>query len=459
MKKRTVHIKRFSRGSVAVAAVLTVALVLIVIHGCGDLRELEQATEQYISCENSTESMQRGSDALTEQVRLYVVTGQQKYMDGYFVEANVTRQRETAVEELEKAVSDTQVLEDLRQALQDSKTLMETEYYAMRLTAEGWSVRVDSLPQEVQQVELTAADAALSPEEKIEKARELVFDDQYQDAKRRISANVDRTAADLAKLTKGRQMGASDVFKSLYIGQIGGLILLLACMIVTSVVTYESIVKPIVLFNRKLEQDEPMPAVGAAEVRALAEAYNKMLRDNQKTQMAIRHQAEHDALSGLLNKGAFDQALDDLRGKGTAFALLLGDIDRFKFFNDTYGHAVGDAIIRSVAGHMKTTFRSTDRIFRAGGDEFAVIMEGVSGKNRRMAEERLATLKKRMRTVEDGLPKVTMSLGVVFADELEPEEDIFRCADRALYFVKDHGRDGYCIYEKNMAQRGSAPQE
>lgn len=150
MKKRMVHIKRFSRGSVAVAAVLTVALVLIVIHGCGDLRELEQATEQYISCENSTESMQRGSDALTEQVRLYVVTGQQKYMDGYFVEANVTRQRETAVEELEKAVSDTQVLEDLRQALQDSKTLMETEYYAMRLTAEGWSVRVDSLPQEVQ---------------------------------------------------------------------------------------------------------------------------------------------------------------------------------------------------------------------------------------------------------------------------------------------------------------------
>ena len=93
MKKRMVHIKRFSRESVAVAAVLTVALVFIVIHGCGDLRELEQATEQYIFCENSTEGMQRGSDVLTEQVRLYVVTGQQKYMDGYFVEANVTRQR------------------------------------------------------------------------------------------------------------------------------------------------------------------------------------------------------------------------------------------------------------------------------------------------------------------------------------------------------------------------------
>ncbi len=89
--------------------------------------ELEQATEQYISCEKLTESMQRGSDALTEQVRLYVVTGQQNIWTAILWKPCDQTKRETAVEELEKAVSGTQVLEDLRQAVAGPKTLMETE--------------------------------------------------------------------------------------------------------------------------------------------------------------------------------------------------------------------------------------------------------------------------------------------------------------------------------------------
>ncbi len=78
-----------------------------------------------------------------------------------------------------------------------------------------------------------------------------------------------------------------------------------------------------------------------------------------------------------------------------------------------------------------------------------MIMEGVSGRTggwQRKGHTEKAHAHRR------GLPKVTMSLGVVFADELEPRRISSR-ADRALYFVKDHGRNGYCIYEKNMAQR------
>ena len=96
-----------------------------------------QTTEQYVTCESAAKDLQDGSDYLTEQVRLYVMTGQQEYMENYFKEANVTCRREHALEELGQYFDGTRTFEALQSALNDSVELMNTEYYAMRLMVEA----------------------------------------------------------------------------------------------------------------------------------------------------------------------------------------------------------------------------------------------------------------------------------------------------------------------------------
>lgn len=442
-----VHIKRFSAGSIAVAMVLTALFVGIAIYGKKDLREYQAATEQYLLCEESAENLQKGSDALTEQVRMYVITGQREYMDGYFQEVNVTRRRETAVEELGRYFSDTLPMEELQRALQESRTLMQREYYAMHLAATANGVQDGSLPEEVSGAALSAEDSALSVRQKLDKAAELVFDNEYQGAKGRILENVDSCVADLMALTQQRQQDATTAFDRLIKKQEAGLAVLVACLVGISLVVHNAIVKPLARYNESVRRDEPVPVTGAAELRSLAMTYNKMLAENQKTRTAILHRAEHDALSSLLNKGEFDKDLERFAQQDEPYALLLADIDRFKFFNDTYGHALGDDIIRTVARHMRSVFRGAERIYRAGGDEFAVILENTTASDLHRIEEKLKALRAGMMSGADGLPMVTMSVGVAFSGDVGAEESIFQCADEAMYYVKNHGRDGHSVYE------------
>ncbi len=221
-------------------------------------------------------------------------------------------------------------------------------------------------------------------------------------------------------------------------------------MIGSSVAVRALIVNPLGSYNRSIEQDKTVPVIGAAELQTLAVTYNRIFEENLETQRLIRHEAEHDALTDLLNRSSFDKALALYSQGSMNFALILVDVDRFKSVNDTYGHAVGDEILRRVAKRLKESFRSTDYVFRIGGDEFAVLMMDVSEALRHTVEEKLASLKKWLVCPEEGLPEITLSIGVAFSDRKDPGESIFKDGDQALYYVKKHGKDGSCFYEENM---------
>ncbi len=105
--------------------------------------------------------MRDGSDYLTEQVRLYAVTGERQYMEAYFKEKNITKRREKGLEELEKYES-SQSTEYLQKALDSSNNLTNLEYYSMRLISEAHGLDIKSLPEEIQQVELLEEDKNLS---------------------------------------------------------------------------------------------------------------------------------------------------------------------------------------------------------------------------------------------------------------------------------------------------------
>jgi diguanylate cyclase (GGDEF)-like protein len=164
----------------------------------------------------------------------------------------------------------------------------------------------------------------------------------------------------------------------------------------------------------------------------------------------LRHDAEHDALTGLLGRRAFDAALVDLYGDQQV-SLLLIDIDDFKSVNDTFGHAAGDAILRIVADALTAHCRHGDLAYRIGGDEMAVILVGCSAGNamrraetiRHAIEASSALAVAAHRGIErPGRGHVTVSLGVASVPEHTPRyTGLLPAADAAMYRAKEAGRN------------------
>ncbi len=160
----------------------------------------------------------------------------------------------------------------------------------------------------------------------------------------------------------------------------------------------------------------------------------------------IKVQAERDPMTGVLNRRSFDQILESMEKDKKDFALILVDIDNFKSVNDTYGHDVGDVILNRVSKCLTESFRSIDHVCRIGGDEFAVIMLDVTGTLGYTIEDKIGEVNNKLATHEENIPVVSLSVGAAFMNRENPGESLFKDADRALYYVKNHGRNGCHIY-------------
>jgi len=157
---------------------------------------------------------------------------------------------------------------------------------------------------------------------------------------------------------------------------------------------------------------------------------------------ALHTEVELDFLTGIGNRRALDRKLAehaDERRPHLPSCLLLLDLDHFKQVNDTYGHAAGDQALRRLADVMRLHTRSSDRLFRYGGEEFAVIANGAElGAATRLAENlRAAVAGARL---IDNHP-LTVSIGVAFMDKRGTPADWLQQADTMLYAAKQGGRD------------------
>lgn len=160
----------------------------------------------------------------------------------------------------------------------------------------------------------------------------------------------------------------------------------------------------------------------------------------------FRTAATKDGLTGLYNRNAFDlrvkSALKTFDEGDKPFSVVLFDVDDFKNINDTFGHLSGDKVLQKVAQCLQTTFRKNDCIARFGGDEFAVVIEGLSEE---MARERIVKFeenfrKKRFYSRSTGDIKVTISAGFAQAAAGEGPDEILRRADMDMYALKKQKR-------------------
>ncbi len=170
--------------------------------------------------------------------------------------------------------------------------------------------------------------------------------------------------------------------------------------------------------------------------------------DRHEAQTELEHLASHDALTGLLNRRRFEEALEDelahVRRFGDLAAVLTLDVDNFKHVNDNHGHAAGDAVLRSIAEALRSRTRATDRVGRLGGDEFGVVLSRSSPEDAdRVANELLNAIRGLRVPFGDQQLRVTVSIGVraLTADEIDHADVLLSEADMAMYDAKERGRD------------------
>lgn len=141
-----------------------------------------------------------------------------------------------------------------------------------------------------------------------------------------------------------------------------------------------------------------------------------------------------DALTSVFNRPMFERR----RKKLYSYSLILIDVDNFKSINDRFGHSKGDVVLRAVAAALRTS--SGDRVFRVGGEEFAVLLAGCSAEDAAKVAQRLCETIRALDLLE-GEEKVTVSAGVAWATDPTEHEMAYRRADKALYHAKNTGKN------------------
>jgi diguanylate cyclase (GGDEF)-like protein/PAS domain S-box-containing protein len=190
------------------------------------------------------------------------------------------------------------------------------------------------------------------------------------------------------------------------------------------------------------------------------------ITERKRSEQRIAFMAHHDALTGLANRAAAVEKIEDAGARqrrwGQQFTVLLLDLDRFKYVNDTLGHPAGDALLRETAARLKGTLRETDVLARLGGDEFAIIQIGEG--NQREAAVKLANrvidLIAQPFNIEGNEVNIATSIGIALAPEHAAKPDsLLKMADMALYRAKSSGRNCFCFFDPEMSAAASVRHE
>jgi diguanylate cyclase (GGDEF)-like protein len=176
------------------------------------------------------------------------------------------------------------------------------------------------------------------------------------------------------------------------------------------------------------------------------------ITSSRRLQKQLAHSATHDAMTGLPNRAAFEQALTSVAatagGEGRTHALCFIDLDRFKPVNDNAGHAAGDALLREVADVIRRTGRNQDFAARIGGDEFAMLLSDCSADAARLVAQKVVDAIGSIRFHWEGRPySIGASAGITAIDGIGSDPvELMSEADAACYVAKANGRGQVAVF-------------
>jgi diguanylate cyclase (GGDEF)-like protein/PAS domain S-box-containing protein len=184
------------------------------------------------------------------------------------------------------------------------------------------------------------------------------------------------------------------------------------------------------------------------------------ISERKRADEYIRHIALHDVLTGLPNRVLLDDrvmlTIEQQHRNNTVFALAMMDIDHFKHINDSMGHHIGDSLLKGFVERVKSCLRPTDTLARMGGDEFVLLLPGSDAAEAESVVRR--ALHELTLPINVGVQEVhiTSSVGIsIFPDDGHNMNELLRCADVAMYWVKENGRNGYKVFSREMESGGA----
>ncbi len=426
--------------SLIIGAVLVSALMFVsTFRLSSSFRRVTETSEQQIELRKAARELMDASDYLTEKVQRFTVTADMRFVQEYFDEAFIAHHREEAISRMSTGTASEEALKVLKDAMKESLALMNTEYYAMKLVIEAKGYT--DYPELLQSIDLSESDKALSPQEKMRLATEMVLNDEYYNHKYLIRENMTISLDELEKMAYDKDEDAMATLSN-ELKLVRVVIILQTFGIVILVwLTTKLGIHPVLNAVDRIKEDSPIPEGGAVEFRYLAKAYNKMYEVYRKSLESLSFRASHDELSGLYNRARYDLLLSSIDIESTY--MLLFDVDNFKTINDTYGHGAGDEAIRNVARVLKENFRSDDYVCRIGGDEFVVLMVHAPKSAKNLISAKIKHINDELGNSRDNLPSYSVSVGIAHGSDSTDAINLFAKCDTALYESKARGKHTY----------------
>jgi diguanylate cyclase (GGDEF)-like protein len=212
----------------------------------------------------------------------------------------------------------------------------------------------------------------------------------------------------------------------------------------------------------ELEDNKQQIEASDAAAGVLADALAIARNDAEAYERTIRELALTDPLTGLANRNEFQRQLTDAinfaKRQGSMVALVLLDLDDFKTINDSYGHPVGDELLKCVGAQLLDMTRETDTVARLGGDEFAVIMPYVQNSSGvALVAERIINRLSEPVKLDGSLVESGTSVGIaLYPRDGEDVEDLLRTSDQALHEAKERGRGTYRFFDVSINEKARA---
>ena len=436
LKEKGVSLRATQVVLVIGAVIISAFLFYSTYHLSVSFKKLTDASEEQIELRKAARELMDASDYLTEMAQRFTIQGDMRFLDEYFKEAFETNRREEALDRMSVKTDNTAALNSLQKAMDRSVSLMQLEYYAMRLVVEAKGCT--SYPSQLQGVILSNEDLELSPKEKMRRATEILLSEAYYTQKEHIRSNMRDTLDELERMA----YDTDDTTLNAFTREMSFVRLIITIQIIgifaMLFLTTHLGIHPVLNAVERIKTGNPIPEVGANEFRYLARAYNKMYEVYKNSLSRLNFKASHDELTGVYNRAGYDLLLSSLE-LGSTYMMLV-DVDNFKDINDTYGHEVGDSVLVKLARVLKTNFRSDDYVCRIGGDEFVVFMVHANQSHRALLAGKMRRIGDELADTSDGLPAVTVSVGIVHGSEAPDIKTLFEKTDAAMYHSKHSGK-------------------
>ena len=401
-------------------------------------KQMSATTEEHIDMEEAAHSLMDASDYLTEQVQRFVLTGDIAHLNAYFDEAENSKRRDDALKVMGRNPDNAAAFAELEEAMEGSLELMNTEFYAMRLVIEAKNIR--NIPGTLKTVLLKDEDAALSSAEKVLLAEELLFSEDYYNKKDAIRKDMEESIGELRQTTKTTdEQIAQKLKREIIVIQIIVVVQVLGFLFVIWLTSRFGI-KPLLTAVDEIKEDHSITENGAREFRYLASAYNRMFSIYRKNIDRLEFKASHDPLTGAYNRAGYELLMQSIDFFSAYYIIV--DVDDFKHVNDTHGHEVGDKVLKKVVETLKKNFKSNDYICRLGGDEFAVFVVDIDPEQNTIIENRFNKINRELAKTSDGLPAVSVSVGVAHGAHYSNHLSMIHDADEAVYRTKSNGKNG-----------------